>query len=451
MHLEQRHSTFRQLMSLSLPIMIGNLLQTLYNMADAFFLGKLGTEAISAPSITMSVSNFIVVFGAAFTVAGTTMVSQAYGANKENTERLDFLASQVFVVNTFMSILVMIVGLLLTDTLAVLMKVPSGLTYEYTIQYMKITFYTMPFLFGDFIFRSVLQGIGDSLTPLYVQGGAVLLNIILDPIFIYGLGPIPALEVRGAGWATFIARAISCSVSMILLFSGYRGIKVHKSKMKPDRPTLRLMSRIGLPSAFGQSISSLGFATIQQVVNTFGPPAIAAFGIGNRIQSLFNMPAQGISQGVAVLVGKNLGSGDDDQAEGIARTGLLVSAVFVTVGMTLVLLFGAQVIHFFVDDPEVVTYGIPMFNITSFGVIVFVVYTVMLGAFQGGGKTQPIMWLNIARLWFLRVPLAYILPYFFKMGTVGVWLAMLISNVLVASWAFVLFYKGKWKQKLTFN
>src|SRR5690554_3569012 len=142
-----------QLLQLSLPIMISNLLQTLYNMADAYFLGKLGKEAISAPSITMNISNFIIVFGAAFSIAGTTMLSQAYGANKDNHNRLNFLASQIFTVNTIMGILVMVVGFFLTTPLLILLKVPSGLTFDYTYQYMSITFLTMPFLFGDFILR----------------------------------------------------------------------------------------------------------------------------------------------------------------------------------------------------------------------------------------------------------------------------------------------------------
>ncbi|MGI6433529.1 MAG: MATE family efflux transporter [Sphaerochaetaceae bacterium] len=445
---EPPSSTFKELMSLSLPIMASNLLQTLYNMADAFFLGKLGTEAISAPSITMNVSNFIIVFGAAFTVAGTTLVSQAYGADKQNRGRLDFLASQVFLVNFLMSIAVMVVGALTTTSLVRLIKVPTGLTSVYTTQYMRITFYTIPFLFGDFIFRSVLQGIGDAMTPLYIQGFAVLLNIILDPLFIFGFGPIAPMAVRGAAWATFIARAISCTVSLGLLFGGYKGIRVTKKYLRPDKKTLKLMSRIGLPAAVGQSVSSLGFAAIQQVVNTFGPAVIAAFGIGNRIQSLFNMPAMGISQGTAVLVGRKLGAGQAKEAQKITNKALLISGIFITVGMAAVLVFGAHVIRFFVDDPEVVHYGIPMFAYTSLGVVVFALYTVVLGAFQGGGVTKPVMILNILRLWGLRVPLAYVLSHFWALGPSGIWLAMLISNLVSWLWATILYKKGKWKQVL---
>jgi len=440
-----------QLLQLSLPIMISNLLQTLYNMADAYFLGKLGKEAISAPSITMNISNFIIVFGAAFSIAGTTMLSQAYGANKDDHNRLNFLASQIFTVNTIMGILVMVVGFFLTTPLLILLKVPSGLTFDYTYQYMSITFLTMPFLFGDFILRGILQGVGDSITPLYVQTFAVLLNVVLDPIFIFGLGPINAMGVSGAAWATFIARMLSCGISVSILFRGFKKVQVRKEFLKPDKPTLTMMGKIGLPAAFGQSVSSLGFAVIQQVVNSFGAATIAAFGIGNRIQALFNMPAQGISQGTAVLVGKNLGSKNDNDAQKSVMIALLISGVFITVGMSLVVIFGPSVIRFFVDDSEVVAQGVVMFRYTTTGVILFALMTVILGAFQGGGVTKPIMYLNIFRLWVLRVPLSYSLAYIFKLGPTSIWVAMLVSNLVVAFWGFILFLKGKWKVSLQFD
>jgi putative MATE family efflux protein len=444
----EKTSLSGQLMRLSLPIMAGNLLQTLYNMADTFFLGKLGKEAISAPSITMNISNFIIVFGAAFSIAGTTMISQVYGADRNNRERIDSLASQVFLVNFTMSIAVTVFGVAMTKPLLLLMQVPSGLTFDYTVQYMTITFFTMPLLFGDFVLRTTLQGIGDSLTPLYVQTTAVVLNVALDPLFIFGWGPIPAMEVEGAAWATLLARSVSCTVSMLLLFGGYRGVRVRLPLMRPEKRVISLLVRIGLPSSIGQSVSSLGFAVLQGVVNSFGPAVIAAFGVGNRIQSVFHMPARGISQGVSILTGKKLGAGDIEGASSVAWRGLLISGIFVGVGMTLVLLFGEQVITFFVNDPEVIEHGVRMFKYTAPMVVCFALYTAVLGAFQGGGKTRPVMVMNIVRLWGLRVPLAYVLPLLFGIGVHGLWLAMLASNVVVAIWSIWLFSRGSWRVTL---
>lgn len=436
-----------ELVKLSLPIMASNLLQTMYNMVDAYFLGKLGKEAISAPSIVSNISNFIIVFGVAFSVAGTTMLSQSYGNNPKNKERLDFLASQVFVVNTVMSIFVLVVGVVLANPLLTLMRVPSGITYHYTYQYMTITFLAMPLLFGDLILRGILQGVGDSLTPLFIQLGAVILNVILDPIFIFAF----KMEVAGAAWATFIARLVSCGVSFYILFKGSKGVKVRPSLFKPHKPTLSLMTKIGLPAAFGQSLSSLGFAVIQGVVNSFGPAVIAAFGVGNRVQSIFNMPGQGISQGVAIMVGKKLGEKESKEAEEVVRIGLWLIGIFIAIGMTLVLIYGRYIIIFFVNDSEVVAYGLEMFRFTTISVFFFSLYTVLLGAFQGGGRTRSIMALNLVRLWGLRVPLSYILPLAFNMGTNGIWIGMLTSNVVVTIWSFILYKRGSWKVTLNLD
>lgn len=440
-----------QLMAISLPIMASNLLQTLYNMVDAYFLGKLGKEAISAPSITMNVSNFIIVFGAAFSIAGTTMISQAYGGDKKNRDRLDFLASQVFGVNVFMSLIVLALGLVLADPLLRLMQVPEGLTYTYTLQYMTITFLAMPFFFGDMILRGTLQGVGDSMTPLYVQITAVLLNVVLDPILIFGFGPIPAMEVAGAAWATLIARAVSCTVSCLILFSGAKGVQVRIKQLRPDPKTYRLMARIGLPASIGQSLSSLGFAVIQGVVNSFGPAVIAAFGVGNRVQSLFNMPAQGISQGVGILVGKKLGERKPEEAEKVTNRGLLIIGVFISIGMGLVLIYGKYVVQFFVNDLEVVAYGVQMFQYTTISVIFFAMYTVVCGAFQGGGMTRPVMTMNLVRLWVLRVPLSYLLPLVFGLDQRSIWISMMTSNLIVSFWSFILFKKGTWKVTIDFD
>lgn len=438
-------SLTKELFLIAIPIMAANLLQSLYNLGDTFFLGKLGAEAVSAPSITNNISNFLIVFGTGFSLAGTTLISQSYGRTKKKGPLLDRLASQVFLINISLSVVVFLLGFVLTDPLCSLLSVPEGLTYEYTSDYLRLTFVGMPMMFIDQVLRSTLQALGYSVTPLIVSSITVGLNFILDPIFIFTLD----LGVAGAAHATNIARLVSAFIGVWILFSGKKGIKIQLGLMKPDMALLKKIFSIGFPSALGSAITSLGFAVMQGVVNSFGPSVIAAFGIGNKITGFFQMPAMGISQGVTVISARKLGAGDEKGAVGVIRIALFSILLYVTLGMVFCFFKGDLVMRFFVNDPDVIFYGVQFFRVITFSIIVFSAYTILTGAFNGGGATKYTMVTNIIRLWFIRVPLCYILPKFF--GTYGLWIGMFISNVLAFILILFPFIKGKWKRQIVLS
>lgn len=440
---KSRESLIRELFVISLPIMAANLLQSLYNLGDTYFLGKMGAEAVAAPSITNNISSFLIVFGTGFSLAGTTLIGQSYGRTKQKGPLLDRLASQVFLINISLSIVVFVLGFILTDPLCSLLAVPEGLTYEYTSDYLRLTFIGMPMMFIDQVLRATLQALGDSVTPLIVSSITVGLNFILDPIFIFTLD----LGVAGAAHATNIARLVSAVIGLWILFSGKKGIKIQLRLMKPDMPLLSKIFSIGFPSALGSAITSLGFAVMQGVVNSFGPSVIAAFGIGNKITGFFQMPAMGISQGVTVISARKLGAGDEKGAQSVIRIALVAILTYVTIGMVFCFFKGDLVMRFFVSDPDVIYYGVQFFHVITFSIIVFSAYTILTGAFNGGGATKYTMITNIIRLWFIRVPLCYILPKFF--GSYGLWFGMFISNVLAFVLIMIPFQKGKWKRQIT--
>jgi len=274
---------YRSLLSLAVPIMLNNLLQMLYNLADAYFLGRLGPAAVAAPSISFSMIFFLAVFGMSFSMAGTTLIAQTKG--KGDMERANFYAGQTTTVLIVMSILVSVIGLIATPTLLRVMQVPEE-AYEYTRQYMTIIFAGMPLMFVSFLLRAVLQGVGDSVTPLVVQVITILLNVVLDPILIFGWGPFPAMQVAGAAYATVFARLVAAVVSAWFLIKGRRGIRLTLANMKPDGTALRRIADIGLPSAIGQAVPAFGFTTLQGIVNSLGTSVVAAFGVGNRIDGI---------------------------------------------------------------------------------------------------------------------------------------------------------------------
>lgn len=436
---------YRSLIRLAIPIMLTNLLQMLLNLADAFYLGKLGAAAVSAPTISFNLIFFLVVFGMSFGMAGTTLIAQSKG--KGDRERVDFYLGQTTTILLAMSVVIGAIGVTLGEPILRLMQVPDD-AFGYTLTYMTIIFAGMPVMFLSFILRSALQGVGNSVTPLVVQGIAIGLNLILDPLIIFGIGPFPRLEVAGAALATVFSRAVAGSIAIAILVRGRRGLQLRLRNMKPDLHAVRRIASIGLPASIGQGLSSFGFTVLQGVVNTFGTAVVAAFGVGNRIVGLFNMPAIGFSQATTSLVGQQLGAKRKDRAVTVVKQSVASVAVFITVGMTLTFFFGSDFVRFFVADPEVIRYGATMFRVISMSVVLFALFTVAVGAFQGGGDTRPVMFLNIGRLWGLRLPLAYLLAVVAGRGPDGIWWAMFVSNLVTALVGFAVLRRGRWLSRI---
>jgi putative MATE family efflux protein len=441
-----QNSLFPRLSRLAVPIMLTNLLQMTYNLVDAWFLGRIGAAAVSAPAMAFSFIMFLAVFGIGFSMAGTTLVSQAHGAG--NGDRVNFYASQTVTIVGVLGIVAGIIGFFTTPALLVLLQAPEE-AYEYTRVYMQIVFTGIPVMFFFFIMQALLHGLGDSLTPLKIQFCTVILNVILDPIFIFGFGPIPPMEVAGAAIATVIARSVAAIAAITVLVRGRHGIRIVPAYLKPNRAAIGQFFEIGLPISLGQGVAALGFTVLQGVVNSFGVAVVAAFGVANRIISLFNMPAIGLSKATAALVGQSLGADDPEQARRVVRLSVLSMLALIVPAMTFTFFFGNSLVRFFVDDPVVIAHGATLFRIVSVSVIPFTLFMVINGAFEGGGVTRPVMVLNGLRLWGLRVPLALLLSAHPRLGPNGIWIAMFISNIVTATAGFWWLRRGTWLRKIS--
>lgn len=442
---ESPRELYGKLLRLALPIMAGNFVHTLYNLADTWFLGKLSREAVAAPSIAFNIIMLLVVFGGSFSMAGTTLMAQAKG--KGDPEKVDYYLGQMTALVMLSGFLLMILGLVLAVPLLNLLRVPAEV-YEPTLVYMRIMMLEIPFMFISFSLAGALQAIGNSLTPFKIQLLTVGLNIVLDPLFIFGLGPIPAMGVAGAAWATLLSRVVSAAIAVWMLTSGHYGIRLKRVNLSLRKESVLLLAKIGLPSSFGQAISTLGFTVMQGAVNSFGTAVIAAFGVGNRLIGLFNMPAMGFSQATATLVGQSLGAKNKARAKQVVNQSLLTILVFISIAMTLTFFFGASLVRFFVDDPETIAHGVMQFRIVSVSVVFFALFNVLNGAFQGGGDTIPVMANNIFRLWGLRVPLLYLMAFGLGWGPVGIWWSMFWSNLVVTLVAYLLYRTDRWAHKI---
>ncbi|MGM0674188.1 MAG: MATE family efflux transporter [Spirochaetota bacterium] len=432
---------YSTLIRLATPIMLANLFQMFYNLADAYFLGRVGREAVSAVAISFNIVMLIVVVGAGLATAGQTLISQSKG--REDQQRVDFYLGQMAVSLLGFALIVSLAGSLLIPVFLAILQVPPD-AFSQTEGYLRIIFAGLPLMFFFFVMQAAMQGIGDSITPLIIQAGAVGLNIAFDPFLIFGLGPFPRMEVSGAALATVSSRAVASAVALAILVRGRRGLHLTLGNMIPRLHAVRLFFRIGAPISVGQGLAGMGFVALQGIVNSFGTAVIAAFGVGARIIGLFNMPTIGFSRATASLVGQSIGAGRPEQAKTVVKQSVLTILVFITVGMLLTFFFGNAFVRFFVDDPAVAEVGEVMFRVISISVIPFAMFTVANGAFQGGGDTKPVMYLNTARLWALRVPIAYILAVLVGIGPLGIWISMVISNVVIAAIGFRILAGGHW-------
>jgi putative MATE family efflux protein len=435
----------RKMLVIALPVVANNLIETLYNLVDAFFLGKLGTAEISAPSISFSIMLFLIVFGTGISGAGTTLIAQAKG--RDDREKANFYMNQTATFLLFLSLFLMVIGLALSKPLLVLLGTPPEV-FGYTLVFMRISFMGVPFMFAYYVLLSSFTAVGDSFTALWVHLIGIGVNVLLDPFLIFGIGPFPRLGVAGAAIATVFSQVIVAVLSVIILSQGRHGLRLSLAAMKPRRDAFRLLAEIGLPSSLGQAISSLGFTVLQGLVNGFGASAIAAFGVGNRITGLFDIPARGIANAATALAGQALGAGDEDRSRRIVRISLIACIVFMTPLLTAAFFFGGDLVRFFVNDAEAIRLGDIMFKVTTPSVLLFGLYLVITGAFQGAGATRIIMVLSIVRLWVLRVPLAYALAAFTSLGPLSIWYAMFVSNAGTALAGFIHYKGGRWLKAL---
>ena len=433
-----------KLLLLAWPVMLSHLLQTFYNLADAFWLGKLGRQALTAPTITMHV--FFIAFALAMGLgaAGTTLVSQFKGAGEERKASL--VGGQLLLLLTGIGVVFGIAGFLFTPQILNLLKTPAD-SWQMTYEYMRWIFTGFPLLFVFFVYQGISTGLGDTVGPMQVNLIAVIVNVILDPILIFGIGPFPEMGVTGAAVATVFSRALASFIGMHRLFKGSGGIRITAADMVPQGSMMRKIMKIGLPVSLGQLGTSLGFTFMIGIVNSFGSAVTAAFGVGNRIIHMAFVPAMGLSQANATAVGQNLGAGNIQRAEKSSKTALVLIGVILLPIVLGMFFWGADISRVFVDDPEVIELGRTMFRITTPSVFVFGFLMVLLGSFQGSGYTMPVMILNMSRLWVLRIPGAYLLAYTFGLGPLGIWWSMFISNTAVTIAGWLWFKKGTWKTK----
>ncbi|SJZ37462.1 MATE family efflux transporter [Selenihalanaerobacter shriftii] len=432
------------LLKLSIPTILAQLMQTVYNLADTLWLGRFGANAVAAISVGFPLVFLLISFAGGITLAGTTLVAQYKGAGDQ--EMVNKTASQLLSFLLLISFGIMVIGLLFNKDFLILMGTPNDILND-AVGYLNIIFMGLPLIFMSFIFSSTLRGSGNTVTPMKLMIMSVIINIILDPFLIFGWSIFPELGVKGAAIATVFSRLISSSVALYYLVKGNKGIKLRVKYMIPTLAFIKKVTYLGMPSAIEQSARSIGQIVMTGIVTGYGSLAVAAFGIGNRILSVAILPTRGFSSGATTMVGQNLGANQEARAD---KSGL-ISVGINSVGMILlgivVYFFSGDIIQIFNDNSEVVLIGSEYLKFLSFSFIFIGTMFIVNGIFRGAGNTVLPMVFSLVSLLVLRVPLATILAKF-KFGLSGVWWAILISNLVSGLVAFIWFLVGDWKKEV---
>ena len=459
----------KKIIKLSLPIMLSNFMLTFYNITDTFWLGKIPGEAknaVATAGLAFPLVFFLISFGFGFVVAGVALISRYKGA--DDFKKVKKMISQSFLImGSFALIFLFLSNIFLKDILK-LLNTPDTI-FNLAHDYLQVIFIAMVFMFVFFTYQSISYGLGDTVSPMKIQAIAVILNIILDPIFIFGYLGVPELQTVGAAYATLIARATGAVLAVFFMFKNLKEYLPKLRDLKPDFKMLKEILKISIPASISRSMTSFGFLFLQGFVNSFGTVVISIYSIGSKLIGFFMMPARGIGSALSTFVGQNLG------AKNLVRVkkGLVISLIMVmsimTAGALAMYLFGGSLTKFFIDNDQVIEAGKVMFKITSFAAWIFGVIFVFTGFFNGAGKTTSVLAFNVSRLWIFRIPLVYILsgkilnfeifkesfiqPFFKFMSSFltnnpyeSLWWAMLISNILSAIWAFFLYRRGNWKK-----
>ncbi len=440
-----RGPILKTMVLLAWPVMITSALQALYNLVDAFWLGRLGTAAVAAPGMAWPILFFFMSFAGGFQAAGSTFVAQHFGAG--DRRGAEESAGQLLGFLGLLSVVLGALGYALAPTVLRLIRAPAEV-FPYALTYLRIECMGLPIMFVAQAFGGFMVGLGQTQFLMYISASSLLLNAVLDPLFIFGWGPFPAWGVAGAAWATVLSRAAVAAVGLTILFSGLRGLRLSPRDLWPKPSRILPILRVGLPNVLDQASTSFGFVVMMGLVAGFGTTVVAAYTVGNRIINLINVVSWGAGSALVAMIGQNLGAEQYERAMQVARRGIAATFLALVGLYGLTLLLRRPMFSLFVADPPVIREGVWYIALFGISIPFFGLFDASAAVFRGAGHTVPPMIMAIVRLWGLRVFLSWLFGYQLGFGTTGMWVGMTLSNVLAGAALYVWVRQGTWRRRL---
>lgn len=434
-------SLLKAILVLAVPIIINSMIQTMYNLTDTFWLGQIGTNPMAAITLVSPIQNIIINFGQGITLAGAILISQYVGAgDKENSNDM---ANQVFSCSMVFSVICALSCFIATPAIVKWLGA-QGEVYKLSRIYLQIAVLDMPFLFMINLYTAVNQAQGNTVMPMYLNFFGIAINMVLDPLFlvVFGWG------AAGAAGATLLAKVPCALIAFISLVNPEKDIFINFKRMHFDKKKLKMIIKIGLPTALGGSTMQFGFLLMSRNVLKYGSIAVAAYGIGNRVNGIITMPSNAMGSATATIVGQNLGANQKERAEKAYKLARRIIVIFLFVGGMILSrkIVATPIVDIFSDDPEVIRLGADFLSIMAICCWTNGIYNTTSGLFQGSGHTMVTMMVDATRLWVFRFLTLFICESILNMGVRSIWFSVVISNAISSLILWLLYLMGIWKK-----
>ena len=420
------------------------IMESVFVIVDIYFVSKLGADAVATVGITESMVTIIYAIAIGLGTATTSMVSRRIGEKKpDSASRAAF---QAILTGLAVSVLIGIPGALYAERLLDMMGASNSII-ENMSGYTRIMLGGNVVIMMLFIINAIFRSAGDAVVAMKVLWIGNIINIILDPCLIFGLGPFPQMGVTGAAIATTIGRGTAVLVQFYLLFFGRKRIRLSLSHLSLDFKIMLKLLKLSFGSIGQNLIGTTSWIALVRIISIFGSEVVAGYTIAIRIIGFIILPSWGISNAASTLVGQNLGAKKPDRAErAVWVTGYVNMILLGVIGLILVI-FPEHFIRLFIDNENVIKSGVPGLRIISIGCVAYGLGMVLVNSFNGAGDTSTPLKINIFAFWLVEIPLAWLLAIKAGLNEEGVFIAIVIAESLMTLIAWLVFRRGKWKLK----
>lgn len=433
---------------LAIPMILEMLMESVFAVTDLFFVGHLSDSsyAITTVGLTESVLSIIYSLAIGISMAATAMVARRIG--EKNKEGAAESALQSLILATSIGIIICVIGFILAPDILRWMGAEPR-TVEMGTPYTRIMMGGSLVIMFLFLINGIFRGAGDAFMAMKSLWLANICNIILCPVLIYGFGPIPAFGLTGAAIATTTGRGIGVLYQLYHLFGCRSIVNIKPGNIKINWTIIRSLIKIASPGTLQFIIGSCSWIFLARLVAETGhSSASAGYQTAIRLVIFFLLPAWGMSNATATLVGQNLGAGKPERAVDCIIKTAKYNTIFMAMVSMLLLFTSNQMIALFTNDASVKAYAVQALQTISFGYLFYGIGMVLINAFNGAGDTKTPTWINLFCFWGFQIPFAYLLAKQFTMGPTGVFIAIPVTETLVTVVAYILFKKGKWKKTI---